>query len=408
MQPVLLSTLSAIYQAQPVSRRQLSALVGLSTNRLGPVVSRLLKIRLIKQETVQEGLPGRPAGLLSIHPDAARVIGLDIGGRHSRAVLTDANGRILSSIVRPTDTTPDRTVVLGQLTTLVEQVCQAGQIELSAIAALGVGLQGIVHLPTGEVLDWPNTPGWAAGWVGMNVREELRQRLGVELVLIDDTARTMGLAAHRFGQARGCRNFLYVVLGNGIGSAIFIDGRPYVGSAGIAGEVGHVTAEEQGPWCTCGNRGCLETVASTAAVLRRVQERLAEPRLMSTLRGPYEQGKLTLAAVIEAAEAGDKLAFQIMDETGNYIGKVLAIALNLLGPEMVVLGGPLAQSDSILLAAVQRQVRLQALQHVANETRIVCDDRGEFTGAHGAALLALDRLFSSPDHLARVLQPYLR
>jgi predicted NBD/HSP70 family sugar kinase len=148
-------------------------------------------------------------------------------------------------------------------------------------------------------------------------------------------------------------------------------------------------------------------MASTAALLRRASERLAEPRLMSTLRDAYERDALTLSGMIEAAGAGDKLAFQILDETGAYVGKVLAIALNLFGPELVVLGGPLAQADCVILEAVQRQVRLHALQHVARRTRIVCDDLGELTGARGAALRALDELFSSESRLESLLQELL-
>ncbi len=144
-------------------------------------------------------------------------------------------------------------------------------------------------------------------------------------------------------------------------------------------------------------------MASTSAVLRRTHERLSEPRLMSTLRGPYERNELSLSGVIEAAHAGDKLAFQIVDETGTYIGKVLAIVINLLGPELVVLGGPLAQADGIILHAAQRQVRLHALQHISKETLIVCDDQGELAGAHGAALLALDKFFASEEQLNKLL-----
>jgi predicted NBD/HSP70 family sugar kinase len=199
-----------------------------------------------------------------------------------------------------------------------------------------------------------------------------------------------------------------VFLGNGIGSSIFIQGRPYSGSIGIAGELGHVMVDEEGPWCSCGNRGCLEVVASTSAVLQRVRERLAEPGLMTTLRTAYERDELSLAALIGAARTGDKLAFQILDETGASVGKVLAIAVNLLGPDLVVLGGPLAQdgapqSGSILLEAVQRQVFLRALQHLSKQARIVCDDQGELAGARGAALMALDRLFESDEYLTRFL-----
>jgi glucokinase len=215
----------------------------------------------------------------------------------------------------------------------------------------------------------------------------------------------MAISAHRQGPARGSANFLYVFLGTGVGSALLIDGQPYYGGTGLAGELGHVTVLEDGPWCSCGNRGCLEVMASTNAVMQRVRDRLAESYLLSVLREPFQRGQLTLEALIEAARAGDKVAFQILDEAGTSVGKVVAIALNLLGPELVVLGGPLVQGDGIVLEAVRRQVRLRALQHIANRARIIGDDRGELSGASGAALLAADALFSTPDRVARLQQP---
>jgi predicted NBD/HSP70 family sugar kinase len=246
-------------------------------------------------------------------------------------------------------------------------------------------------------------PAWVDGWKGLDLPGELNRRLDVELVWVDDTARAVAMAAQRFGAAQGKTDFLYLFLGNGIGSGIFVNGRLYTGSRGIAGEVGHITVDEQGPWCSCGNRGCLEVMASTSAVLRRAGERLAGTSLMSTLRQPYERNALTLAALIEAARARDKLAFQILDETGTYVGGVLATALNVLGLELVVLGGPLAQGDEIILDAVRRQVNLRALQHISKHVHIVCDDQGELAGAHGAALLALDGFFGSERHLLRLL-----
>jgi predicted NBD/HSP70 family sugar kinase len=209
----------------------------------------------------------------------------------------------------------------------------------------------------------------------------------------------MGLCVGKWGPARGVANFLYVFLGTGIGSALFVDGLPYRGGTGLAGELGHVTVDENGPWCSCGNRGCLEVLASVPAVLRRIQERLAESYMVSALREPFERDELSLNALIEAAGAGDKIAFQILDQAGSYVGRVIAIALNLFGPELVVLGGPLTRDSDVILEAVRRQVRLRALQQISSQTRIVADDQGELVGARGAALLALDKLFGAEQQL---------
>ena len=404
MESLALSILRSIYRSQPITRRALCDQTGLNINRVSALVSQLVMRQLVHEETPQNGTPGRPAALLSLNPGAGRAVGLDIGGTHSCAILSDLNGRMLASVIHPTQVVPDRVVILENITRLVEAVCQKGGVQPTSLTTLGVGLQGIVNTQTGVVLDWPNTPEWADGWKGLNVPEELIKRLGVEPVLVNDSVRAMGTTAHRFGPARGSANSLYLFLGSGIGAGIFVDGRPYQGSCGMAGELGHVVVDEGGPWCSCGNRGCLEVMASTTAVMRRVQKRLAESPLMSMLREAYERNELTLAALIEAAHAGDKLAFQILDETGAYVGKVLAIALNVVDPGLVLLGGPLAQDGDIILDAVQRQVRLYALQHISKHTRIVYDDQGELAGARGAALLALDALFSSQVYLERLIE----
>jgi predicted NBD/HSP70 family sugar kinase len=398
------TVLQYIYSGRATTRQELSA-TGLSVNRVSAALSQLAARGLVREEPVQDGLPGRPVVRFSVEPDAGRVIGLDIGGQQSRAVVNDLGGNVVAAVTRSSSVTPDRHVILSEIVDLVGGVCQEAGIEREQVAALGVGVRGIVDATTGVVLGWPNTPTWAAAWTGVNLARELREALGLDPIVVDDSVRAMAVSAHRQGPARGSANFLYVFLGTGVGSALLIDGQPYYGGTGLAGELGHVTVLEDGPWCSCGNRGCLEVMASTNAVMQRVRDRLAESYLLSVLREPFQRGQLTLEALIEAARAGDKVAFQILDEAGTSVGKVVAIALNLLGPELVVLGGPLVQGDGIVLEAVRRQVRLRALQHIANRTRIIGDDRGELCGACGAALLATDALFSAPDRVARLQQP---
>ncbi len=403
METTALDILRSIYESQPVTRRVLCEQVGLSAGRVSSLVARLIARGIVCEQVYQNGTPGRPAAALSVSPDAGRVVGVDIGGRHSRAVLVDLGGRVRASITRCTRVVSDRAAIMDDIAGLVQAICAEGGKRAEGLLALGVGIQGIVDTRTGVVLGWPNTPAWAAAWTDLDLPRELAARLGGGLLVVDDSVRAMGVTASRFGPARKSEYFLYAFLGAGIGSGLFVDGRPYRGSSGLAGEIGHVTVEEGGLLCSCGNRGCLEMLASTAAVLRRVEERLAEARVVSTLRDAQERGDLTLDALIEAARGGDKLAFQILDETGTYVGRVIAIALNLLGPDLVVLGGPLAQDGGIILEAVQRQVRLRALEHISRQTRIVYDDQGELAGARGAALLALDAFFRSEKHLSVLL-----
>ena len=271
------------------------------------------------------------------------------------------------------------------------------------LTALGVGVRAIVETRRGVVLSFPNTPSWTAAWAGMDVPAELRHRLNVPYVVVDDSVRTMGLDAVRFGPARGSASCIYVFLGSGIGSAVFLNGRPYIGQSGMAGELGHVVVDEDGPWCTCGNRGCLEVIASTPAILNQVKARLAEAQTISLLSEAHRHNRLSLATLFDAAGSGDKLAYQVLTDTGVQVGRVLAIALNLLDPELVVIGGPLMQDGGIVVDAVRREVRMRALPHISRRLRIEPDDQGAMAGARGAAVLALDRLFDSTELLSGML-----
>jgi predicted NBD/HSP70 family sugar kinase len=400
--------LQRIYRGQPVSRQSLAAQTGLSANRVSTLVTRLLDARLLEERVVANGGLGRPPAELSVDAGLARVVGLDIGGQQSRAALCDSGGRVLAAEVWPTEAVPDREIVLDNIQRLVESVCRKGGTRPSELTALGVGVRAIVDTRRGVVLSFPNTPAWTTAWAGLDVPAEMRRRLGVRHVAVDDSVRTMGLAAGRYGPARSVASYIYVFLGSGIGSAVFLSGQPYVGHSSMAGELGHVAVTENGPWCTCGNRGCLEVIASTSAILRQVKERLAEAQTISLLAEAAARNQLTLAALFDAARAGDKLAYQILNETGVHIGRVMAIALNLLDPELVVVGGPLVHDDGILVEAVRREVRMRALPHISRHIRIEIDDQGAMSGARGAALLALDHIFDSTDALVEMLTGRIR
>ncbi len=389
----MLACLRSIHQAQPLTRRGLAARTGFGLARVSSTVSQLLAQHLVLEGQLQDGGRGHPTGVLTMNPDMGRVLGLDIGGEVTRAVITDAAGGIVVSHSWPTEPVPDRELILQKIEDRVWAACLAAGCSPHQLLALGAAVEAIVDRRTGVVAAWPDTPAWMDAWIDVDLSAELRRRLDVGPVVVEDSVCAMGLNAHRFGPAQGRDNFLYLYVGNGIGAALFADGHPYRAATGISGELGHVTINEHGA-CSCGNRGCLETEAATPAVLRRVRERLAASHLDSALRAPLESGTLTIDALLQAAAAGDKIAYQILDETGEQIGRVLAIALNLFGPDLVIFAGPLVSPDSIVAEAMRRQVRLRALKHISRQTVIACDDHFELGAARGAALLALDSLIT--------------
>jgi predicted NBD/HSP70 family sugar kinase len=396
------SVLQRIHRHQPITRQELREQLGWGQRQVSASVAALLHEQWICEEVCADGTPGRPAATLLVNPIPGRVVGLDIGSQHMHGVVTDMRGQVLASATLPTKVVPDRVEILNQISRLVATVCQKESIDPPKLAALGIGMRGLVNPSTGRALGWHSTPEWTAAWTGLDLPQEFSARLGVSCVLAEDSVRAMGVIAHRSGPAKGVSHFLYVLLSHGVGSALIVNGRPYAGGLGLAGHLGHVTVVEDGEWCSCGNRGCLQTVISTGRVIQRVRDRLEAAQADSILYPSLRDELLTLPRILEAAKAGDKIAFQVLDEAGMLTGRVISIALNLLAPERVVLGGPLTDDNGIILNAVERQVRLHAMRQISSETEIVYDQYEEYAGARGMALLALDELFGSQVHVEKI------
>jgi predicted NBD/HSP70 family sugar kinase len=214
---------------------------------------------------------------------------------------------------------------------------------------------------------------------------ELRARLGLDVQLAND-ANAGALGELRFGAGRGARNMVYVRLSAGVGLGLVLDGRPYHGSAGVAGELGHVTVAEGGRICRCGNRGCLETVASPAAVARMLAPTRDEP--------------ITVPALLELVRAGDRGARRAVADAGAAVGVAIAALVNVLNPELVVIGGELAAAGEVLLEAVRAEIERRAVPPAAAAVRVTPGALGEQAEVLGAAALPLAR---APELLARRL-----
>ena len=215
-------------------------------------------------------------------------------------------------------------------------------------------------------------------------------------VSVDDSSRMAALAEHWCGLARKVENFIFVNVGVGMGSGIFTNGQLYRGSRGTAGELGHTTIDENGPRCQCGNRGCLETLVCGPAIVRRARERLEEGvvSLVNKMSGG-DFAKITPELIAEAARKGDKLAFNIMEKTGQYLGTGIANAVNLFNPELVIIGAGISRAGDLFLDAVKRTVKARALHTASTSVDIKLSELGDTTAAQGTAILVLKSIFKS-------------
>ncbi len=304
------------------------------------------------------------------------VVGIDLGGTKIAGVRMDQRGEILARDETPTPT--DASAILEELIRLV------GSLTDADTSAVGIGAAGMVDFEAGALRFAPNLP-----LRDVPIRDMLQQRSGLPCV-VDNDANAAGWGEHQFGAARGHDHVLLVTVGTGIGGALVAGGQVYRGAHGFAAEIGHIIVEPNGPECGCGNRGCWEQVASGRALDRLARDE-AERDPAGEIARVAEGGVVEGRHAAEAARQGDRAARGIFDEVGRRLGEGLAGLVNVLDPEIVVVGGGVAEEGELLLDPARRAFRetVEAFDR-RPEVPIVVAELGKEAGAMGAAALALD------------------
>lgn len=308
------------------------------------------------------------------------VIGVDLGGTQLRAIRTDQTGQALAYERTETANESGPDAVIAQIETLITAVCTG--ISRADVRGIGVGAPGPIDPANGILFNPPNL----LGWVDVPIKALLQERTGLPVEVGND-ANVAALGEWRFGSGRDCRHFIYVTISTGIGGGVIADSRLLLGRKGIAGEVGHMTVQTDGPLCGCGNIGCWEAVASGTALARYASTALerGRPSLINDVAaGQAVEGW----HVARAAEQGDELALMLMQREGEMIGIGLVNLLHLFAPERIALGGGVTKSMPLLERHLRRIVQERAMPPY-RDTPIALATLGDNVGVLGAAALVL-------------------
>ncbi|MGH9450931.1 MAG: ROK family transcriptional regulator [Terriglobia bacterium] len=394
----LFHLLSLIYSHQRLSRTQLVDYTGFSTFLVSKLTDRLLKEGLISEVGAGISSGGRPPTLLAINPSIGRVLGVHIGTINLRAVLSDLNGEILAYRIDKSYVEEGPEKALRHMLNVARNLLRQGGVKAGKLSGIGIGIGGVLDRESGVTLSWPRVPSWIDVPVKSIVQRSLRT-----YVEVDDTPRTMALAEKRFGKARSAREFIYLALGAGTGAALFINGQLYTGKGGFAGEFGHTTIDERGPLCSCGNRGCLEVMVSASTIIHRAEEALATGLSRELYRIARENGnQLNLDSIARAAEANDRFSLALLSEVSLHVATGVTSLINLLNPELIILGGGLIRGvGQWLLPSVQRVVRERAMPNPAKQVSIELSALPEIDWARGAALLVSNEVIRGALHAWR-------
>lgn len=303
-------------------------------------------------------------------------IGINISGSQIRAALVDEQGRVIER--REAEISSEN--IVPQLATIAGDLNPA----LGTVAALGVAIPGLVNRQTDRVVDSRDLPSTMVE----DLHGGLTRATGLR-VEVENDANAAAYGEFKVGAGRGSRNLFYMMIGNGIGGAIILDGKLWTGASGFAGEVGHITIDTEGLECVCGNTGCLETLASGPSIVRRARERLHRDSTSSLSRLELNKN-FTVEDVAHEAREGDDFAAMMIERTGKYIGTGVASVINLLNIERIVLGGGVMDAGPLILNPIIQEVKRRAFQPCFEATQIVAATLGLDAAPIGVALLARD------------------
>ena len=313
------------------------------------------------------------------------VVGIDIGGTKLATVVADKDGNILQKVRKPTESEKGPRYAVQLLLEMVDEAIDLAGLRREDISGIGVSCGGPLDTKTGIIYSPPNLPGWDA----LPLKEMIESEFHIPTVIEND-ANASALAEARFGGGRGYDYVLYMTMSTGIGGGIIADGEIYHGANDSAGEVGHQILLPDGPLCGCGQYGCLEALCSGPAIARRAQEAIADQphtKILALADGQID--RVRSEHVLQAARDSDALAIALVEETAYYMGWGIANLVNILNPQIVLLGTIAVAAGDLLLDPIRRTVTEMAMQRPLEIVKIMPAELGDSIGDLAAISLVI-------------------
>jgi predicted NBD/HSP70 family sugar kinase len=366
--------LDALRSAGTTSRADLARRTGLSRTTVSSLVGDLVREGLVAEHVDRAAAPGaqggRPPVLVSLDRQAGVAVGIDFGKSHLTVAVADLAHTILAEQRRALPSDHAAEEGLDVAAELVGSALAEAGVDRDSVLGVGMGLPGPIHRDSGTVGSSAILP----GWVGVRAAEAMGGRLGLP-VRVDNDANLGALAEHAWGAGVDVDDLIYLKLATGIGAGFVLAGRVYVGAGGTAGEIGHMIVDEDGPVCRCANRGCLETLASGAAIVELLRPTLGD--------------ELTLQQVVDLTVRGDPACRRVVADAGRHIGRAVANVVNLINPRHVIVGGELAACGDVLLEPLRTECRRHAISSAAGDVEVMRSTLGERAQVLGAVALVL-------------------
>ena len=374
-----------------VSRLEISKLASISVTKVADATKNLDKKGFL-QKRVGSSSGGRKPNLLKLKDDISFSMGIEIGTQNTRIVVTNVNGDIISDIKQYEPLKEKRTIALADIVKLGERTLKTINFKWQNLSSMGVGITGVIDEQNGKVLLLPNAPDWQ----NLEIVKGLKKETGVKNVYLTDNVRAMTLSENRYGSGKEFKNFILFYIGAGLGAGIIIDNKLLTGSGekGIVGEIGHIYAGQNSDMCVCGNYGCLESIASGWAIVKKAKKAIASGVFTSMGALVSREESIQIPDITNAALEGDKLAVNLIEETAAHLAVGISTLINLLNPEAIIIAGGFAtRAGDLLVKPLLSGIKAKTLPWIRDDINIIQSELGEYIAARGAATFALDKSF---------------
>lgn len=321
------------------------------------------------------------------------VIGVDLGGTNIVTGMVDRSGKVVERCKRETQADRGKDVVIKNIEESIRKVISDVKIKKEKISGIGIGSPGSIDHDNGIVHTPPNLPGWKH----VPLKRIIESNLKFPTFVANDV-NAVALGEATFGAGVGFANSLCITLGTGVGGGIILGGKLYVGSHQFAGEIGHMVVEKDGLPCKCGGIGCLERYVGRDYIISYAVEAIKNGKYTKIKElVNNDLSKITPKVITDAAKLNDKLALEIWDKVGRYIGVILGGVLNFLDPGVIIIGGGISLAGKFVFEPIRDEVKKRAFPMLAKIVKIVPAKLGDNAGCIGASQLIYQKKVESKD-----------
>jgi len=369
-----------------ISKAELSKLTGLSPTAIGVIVAELLEMGYITESGIGESNGGRRPILIELKPQSLYTIGVDMDVKYISLVLMDTTSRIIGEKTLDMPQNMIFEKVMDVIQSEIGKIIKEYGISTEKLLGIGLSVPGMVDSRECKIVFAPNL-----GWENVDIKHQFPDLPGIK-VYVENEAMASAISENWIGCCQGIKNFVCINIKSGIGSGIFIDGKPYRGASGITGEIGHMMVDSNGLKCNCGNYGCLETIASTTRIVEQAK-RLVKEGVASKLNDIQDVEEISAQSIIDAARDGDAVSVNLLLESARFLGLAISSIVNILNPEKVILGKEFVTYADIVLDHLKEIVRCKALKQTAKDIEITGSSLGERASLLGSAIIPLKVFF---------------